>query len=107
MTLGDVIVLTTGVGQNATNVYLVGLVKIVINVQLDGLVKIVINVTQAMMDTHIARVSNQNKLFQQVDKKICRYFQEYELIKSYQHPLHITNYICIFFQYLTPLLTLL
>ena len=74
MTLGDVIVLTIGVGQNATNVYLVGLVKIVINVQLAGLVKIVINVTQAMMDTHIARVSNQNKLFQQVDEKDLQIF---------------------------------
>ena len=63
MTLGDVIALTIGVGQNVTNVYLVGLAMIVINVQLAGLVKIVINVTQAMMVTHIARVSKQNKFF--------------------------------------------
>ena len=57
MTLGDVIVLTIGVGQNAFNVYLAGLVKIVMNVQLAGQVKIVISVTQVMMVIHIVRVS--------------------------------------------------
>ena len=62
MTLGDVIALAIGVGQNAFNVYLAGLVKIVINVLLVGVVKIVINVPQDMMDTHIAKVSKQNKL---------------------------------------------
>ena len=46
MTLGDVIALTIGVGLNAFNVYLAGLVKIVMNVQLAGQVKIVISVTQ-------------------------------------------------------------
>ena len=57
MTSGDVIALGIGVGQNAFNVYLAGLVKIVMNVQLAGQVKIVISVTQAMMVTHIVRVS--------------------------------------------------
>ena len=59
MTLGDVIALTIGVGQNAFNVYLAGLVIIVMNVQLVGQVKIVISVTQAMMVIHIVRVSKQ------------------------------------------------
>lgn len=62
MILEDVLVLIIGVDQNATNVYLAGLVKIVINVLLVGVVKIVINVPQDMMDTHIAKVSKQNKL---------------------------------------------
>ena len=41
---------------------IIGLVSNVTNVKLDGLVKIVINVPQDMMDTHIAKVSKQNKL---------------------------------------------
>ena len=61
MILEDVLVLIIGVDQNATNVYLAGLVKIVINVLLVGVVKIVINVPQDMMDIHIAKVSKQNK----------------------------------------------
>ena len=59
MTSGDVIALGIGVGQNAFNVYLAGLVIIVMNVQLVGQVKIVISVTQAMMVIHIVRVSKQ------------------------------------------------
>ena len=59
MTSVDVIALTIGVGQNASNVYLAGLEKIVMNVQLAGQVKIVISVTQAMMAIHIVRVSKQ------------------------------------------------
>ena len=66
MTSGYVIVLTIGVGQNAFNVYLAGLVKIVMNVQLAGQVKIVISVTQAMMVIHIVRVSKQRDIIKKM-----------------------------------------
>ena len=66
MTLGDVIALTIGVGQNAFNVYLAGLVIIVMNVQLVGQVKIVISVTQAMMVIHIVRVSKQRDIIKKM-----------------------------------------
>ena len=66
MTLGDVIALGIGVGQNAFNVYLAGLVIIVMNVQLVGQVKIVISVTQAMMVIHIVRVSKQRDIIKKM-----------------------------------------